>query len=662
MKRHAEEDAATAAAEVATPSTSVIEDVGVYHTSCGYCKSGTESLEARGMTATTLTAEHYQSLLDRAWRRSGAWLYRPNPGSSCCPHYSIRVDANAFAPTKKLRKTLARLHRFAAGEWPAATHATEDAKDRRPGAKATKSTKAMRDHDIALGIWTDHVQGVLQAWCAREGVDYEATIGGRPEAHMRWAPAHVVHGYLARLQLRADRDQGGEDLVPTSLRILSSPLGFKLARHHGKTPEVVADHLAALMREGTAGEGASPLEDVFHDKGYVNLAVRVAARASDPHDEGPGGSHSLKAAPADADANANANANGRMRGQKRGRGRGREHSVPRAKPRAISIEMVPSTFLEEEFDLYVKYQREVHKDTAASHDPSMYTRFLVDSPIPQGYGPPGWGGARGGARDANGAGRPRVRGQADAGNGGAGAEASTDEDLAFPCAIPPFQGYGTFHQQYRIDGKLVAVGVVDVLPRCLSSKYFFWDPDYAFLEFGKISALAEIAFVRNANAHDAVDLRYYYQGYYIHTCPKMSYKAQYKPCQLLCPTTLRWIHFDRSMQDRMEASGGKLLSLCCPVCSGDEGDEGDEGVGERERERGAKEQLFRGESATSKALVSSDTLKDVTVQIYGTRLRLEALLRNLQGQDEMKTCIVERAAEWMASCGDVSHQMLYHLA
>ena len=25
-------------------------------------------------------------------------------------------------------------------------------------------------------------------------------------------------------------------------------------------------------------------------------------------------------------------------------------------------------------------------------------------------------------------------------------------------------------------GVLVAVGVVDVLPRCLSSKYLFWDP------------------------------------------------------------------------------------------------------------------------------------------------------------------------------------------
>lgn len=32
--------------------------------------------------------------------------------------------------------------------------------------------------------------------------------------------------------------------------------------------------------------------------------------------------------------------------------------------------------------------------------------------------------------------------------------------------------YGSYHQLYRIDGKLVAVGVVDILPKCLVSFRF----------------------------------------------------------------------------------------------------------------------------------------------------------------------------------------------
>ena len=42
----------------------------------------------------------------------------------------------------------------------------------------------------------------------------------------------------------------------------------------------------------------------------------------------------------------------------------------------------------------------------------------------------------------------------------------------------------------------MAVGVVDVLPRCLSSVYLFWDSDFAHLAPGKLSALKEIEWVQ----------------------------------------------------------------------------------------------------------------------------------------------------------------------
>ena len=36
-------------------------------------------------------------------------------------------------------------------------------------------------------------------------------------------------------------------------------------------------------------------------------------------------------------------------------------------------------------------------------------------------------------------------------------------------------------------------------------------------------------------------LRYYYMGFYIHTCPKMRYKADYSPSDLLCPVRHSWV-------------------------------------------------------------------------------------------------------------------------
>ena len=104
----------------------------------------------------------------------------------------------------------------------------------------------------------------------------------------------------------------------------------------------------------------------------------------------------------------------------------------------------------------------------------------------------------------------------------------------------PSCGFGSFHQQYRVDGRLIAVGVVDVLPRCLSSKYLFWDPDYARLSLGKLSALKEIEWTQRQEREHCPSLQSYYMGYYIHTCPKMTYKAAYAPSDLLCP--LRYMY------------------------------------------------------------------------------------------------------------------------
>ena len=57
-------------------------------------------------------------------------------------------------------------------------------------------------------------------------------------------------------------------------------------------------------------------------------------------------------------------------------------------------------------------------------------------------------------------------------------------------------GYGTFHACLRIDGELVYVSVIDVLPNYLSSVYLFYDQKYRHLNLGILSALKEIEWVQ----------------------------------------------------------------------------------------------------------------------------------------------------------------------
>jgi arginyl-tRNA---protein transferase len=105
---------------------------------------------------------------------------------------------------------------------------------------------------------------------------------------------------------------------------------------------------------------------------------------------------------------------------------------------------------------------------------------------------------------------------------------------------------GSYHHCYRLDGKLVAVGVLDLLPHAVSSVYLFYDPEYSHFDWGKLSALREIALAKESS------YQYYYMGFYIHSCIKMRYKANYKPSYLLDPETYDWNLFDEGYRHKLD--------------------------------------------------------------------------------------------------------------
>jgi len=166
------------------------------------------------------------------------------------------------------------------------------------------------------------------------------------------------------------------------------------------------------------------------------------------------------------------------------------------KKHELEIDMEPSSFSPEKYSLYCKYQIEIHHDPPSKLNESSFRRFLVESPL---------------------------------------------KPLLFdPKKNAPCNGYGSFHQTYRLDGQLIALAVLDVLPNCVSSVYFMYDPAYSFLSLGKYSALREIALAQEFREKASTNLHWYYMGYYIHTCPKMLYKGQYRPSYLLDVEANTW--------------------------------------------------------------------------------------------------------------------------
>eukprot|EP00092_Neocalanus_flemingeri_P012501 GFUD01013474.1.p1 GENE.GFUD01013474.1~~GFUD01013474.1.p1 ORF type:complete len:485 (-),score=159.52 GFUD01013474.1:157-1611(-) len=110
---------------------------------------------------------------------------------------------------------------------------------------------------------------------------------------------------------------------------------------------------------------------------------------------------------------------------------------------------------------------------------------------------------------------------------------------------------GAFHQQYLVDGLIVAVGVVDILPHSLSSVYLYYDPVW----WGKGPNLSPGTYtaIREVQLTQQLDLPFYYMGFYIHSCPKMRYKGRFLPSDLLSPTLLSWHNIEHCLP-QMEAA------------------------------------------------------------------------------------------------------------
>ncbi|XP_071605725.1 arginyl-tRNA--protein transferase 1 isoform X4 [Heliangelus exortis] len=430
---------------------------------CGYCASDRGKVSA-GMWAHSMTVQDYQDLIDRGWRRSGKYVYKPIMNQTCCPQYTIRCQALHFQTSKSQKKVLKKMLKFLS--------------------KGDLSKAASEEEPM-----DSHIEDAVVCDFAYKS---ESCV-----SQSELTPLSVDHTERVENEDKDSKEikeEVKEQEVESESRQICADRDTPVPGESSHSSKIVR----ALPKPGKGADQSKPpcrkAKDIRKERKLQKLLQKQPCTLEDPQLQG-GDQVSLS-------QNSKSKPN---------QPKTVEDlifvSLPDDAPHKLEVRLVPVSFEDPQFkssfnqsaSLFAKYQMAIHKDTSSECGENEFTRFLCDSPL----------------------------------------EAENAAD-------GPDCGYGSFHQQYWLDGKIIAVGVIDILPYCVSSVYLYYDPEYSFLSLGVYSALREIAFTRQLH-EKAPDLCFYYMGFYIHSCPKMRYKGQYKPSDLLCPETYVWTPIEQCL-------------------------------------------------------------------------------------------------------------------
>ncbi|ELR24682.1 Arginine-tRNA-protein transferase, putative [Acanthamoeba castellanii str. Neff] len=550
-------------------SPTIVSPYGEHGGRCGYCNKSATGRISWGMTAIKVRIDDYEAMQDLGWTRSGTWI----------PQYVIRLDVAKFVASKEQKHVLAKMERFlsdinntpenfrhhqqqhgrtdanAKDEHERGRESEGESEDEVDETSVTATQPEsvepqLKDNDDALkkALLADIVRKAVRRCvdageipAVSGGDDVEVAISAAASERERKRRgdyssnvalkllALYKHSDAAKSEAKATERAKDDDEVPREECVEASGSGgdgdgaghdrSQVVKKPGKentkekknetrradagrANEIAVKLLAHVERVLVEEESAAGVKQLFGDEG---VRVVVAGPWINFFAQSTRAQHQQRSAQG-------------TRGSRKAKKQQSEPDAPSHGPpipHQFEMEIRPSQYTEESYLLYRKYTMQIHAKEEASE--KSYTDFLCSTPLfddPQGR---------------------------------------EDE------ALPPSGGYGSFHQYYRLDGKLIAVGVLDVLHSCLTSVYFFYDPDYAFLSLGVYSALKEIEWVQQTSL--AIPrFKYYYMAYYIYDCPKMNYKAKYRPSDLMCPFYREWVPLEECIP-RFQASAGRFTAL-----------------------------------------------------------------------------------------------------
>jgi arginine-tRNA-protein transferase len=472
--------------------------------------------------------------MERGWRRSGKYCYKPILDKTCCPPYTIRCDAENFFLSRSQSKVIKNMNSFLKNgkRFPVSTkHSSRSTTER-----SSTSKEQFSDVDKELSVTSKDLMIYCDdAFSMKSQVSETSTdtLSIRTEN----TGVTSLTGESKSLSSSEKSDllpsrpvSGNKSTSPSvSSRVENDNVSIGLSTSSNKSNAISIKKKKIQPVILTFNEDGLPLKAkiirvrrrIAIESMKRNISLEAAKEVVAQEHRLKVESKNKRMEPKTLEELMNPKESSSFK-----------HSlevkfVSTSFTNKKDEESFYKTYLDVEHAVYEKYQNLIHNDEPDECNKKQFKRFLVDSPLIQ---------------------------------------------IPFREVLVnqnnPIKSFGTYHMQYWLDRvTLIAVGVVDVLPTGLSSVYVFYDPNYSFLRLGTYTALREVLLTRQILS-SFLPFKYYYMGFYIDSCVKMKYKARFQPNYLLCPETKTW----QRSQDCLELLKRKKYSRLHPDDKAVDGD------------------------------------------------------------------------------------------
>ena len=506
---------------------------------CGYCKHQSVQIKSRlkneiMMKIKSIPLDIYQNLIEKGWSKSGTLIYKRNYEKSCCKIYQPRVNINNFKISKEQKKVMKKFRKYLSGEYEQNkfnklyNNINDNYIKEKEKEKPKEEDEIQNKIDAKLReyIMSTNFLNILNKYLKNEddiNLIYEKLIYTkiRKNNNKKFNYDYscdlifIIKHVLISLK---KKNEINENSINTNN--INDKEAYDENYEYKNFINEIYNDINNFYKSDDNYEDIS-----FNEKtGHINFKMKNKNIITQEIKK-----QEIKEHKKENKTNLN-----QINIQKEKEKYNFEYfkeivtepEIYLPLKHIYTIELTDKIELErteERYLLYQKYQLAVHKETTTVES---YNNFIGVSPIINRYInlPP----------DLN---------------------TKTRHPELYP------KHYGMHNLIHRIDGKIIAVTVIDILPNYFESLYCYYDPDFSFLDLGVVTAIREIEYAKSVQELINKNLTYYTMGEMSLSVKKLQYKSNYSPMEIMDPYTGIYVPLTEDIKKLLSDNECHFLTL-----------------------------------------------------------------------------------------------------